>query len=62
MKKKLIWMCAAILTFCGAIVLTSCSKDDDENQLNKWPAGQWLYEGQWLDYKNIDAVALSVAT
>ena len=45
MKKKLIWMCAAILTFCGAIVLTSCSNDDDENQLNKWPAGQWIYEG-----------------
>lgn len=61
MKKKLIWMCTAILTFCGAIVLTSCgSNDDDENQLNKWPAGQWLYEGQWLDYDNIDAVALDV--
>ena len=29
MKKKLIWMCAAILTFCGAIVLTSCSNDDN---------------------------------
>ena len=31
MKKKLIWMFAAILTFCGAIVLTSCGSDDDEN-------------------------------
>ena len=28
MKKKL-WMIAAILLFCGANVLTSCSKDDD---------------------------------
>ena len=29
-KKKLIWVCAAILT-CGASVFTSCSSDDDDN-------------------------------
>ena len=51
-----------MMTAMSAIVLTSCGSDDDDNQLNKWPAGQWLYEGQWLDYKNIDAVALDVTT
>ena len=62
MKKILMMAAVAMMTAMVAIVLPSCSNDDDENQLNKWPAGQWLYEGQWLDYKNIDAVALSVAT
>ena len=51
-----------VVAMVAAVVFISCSKDDDENQLNKWPAGQWIYEGQWLDYKNIDAVALDVTT
>lgn len=53
----------AAVAMMATMMFTSCSKeDDDENQLNKWPAGQWLYEGQWLDYDNINAVALDVAT
>ena len=60
MKKYLMMAAVAMM---ATVMFTSCSKeDDDENQLNKWPAGQWIYEGQWLDYKNIDAVALSVST
>ena len=62
MKKILMMAAVAMMTAMVAIVLPSCSNDDDENQLNKWPMGQWLYEGQWLDYKNIDAVALDVTT
>ena len=62
MRQTKLWMLAAILVICGATVLTSCSKDDDENKLNTWPSGQWLYEGQWLDYDNINAVALDIAT
>ena len=31
MSKTKLWMLAAILTFCGATVLTSCGKDDDNN-------------------------------
>ena len=63
MKKILFLAAVAMMTAMSTIVLTSCgSNDDDENQLNKWPAGQWIYEGQWLDYKNIDAVALNVTT
>ena len=62
MKKILMMAAVAIMTAMVAIVLPSCSNDDDENQLNKWPMGQWLYKGQWLDYKNIDAVALDVTT
>ena len=33
MKKMTNWMLAAILLFCGANVLTSCSKDDDNNAI-----------------------------
>ena len=29
MKQKRQWICAAILTFCGLVVLTSCSNEDD---------------------------------
>ena len=37
MKQMKLWMFAAILTFCGlTTTLTSCSKDDDNN--NKWVA------------------------
>lgn len=57
MKKILVMAAAAMM---AAVVLTSCSKDDDENQQNTWPVGQWIYEGQWLDYDNIDAVVLDV--
>lgn len=38
MKKKLFWMFAAILTFCGAFMLTSCDEDDTngpDNQVKK---------------------------
>ena len=60
MKKILMLAAVAMMT---TVMFTSCSKeDDDDNQLNKWPAVQWLYEGQWLDYDNIDAVALDVTT
>ena len=62
MRKIFVLAAVAMMTAMSAIVLTSCGSDDDDNQLNKWPAGQWLYEGQWLDYKNIDAVALDVTT
>ena len=31
MKRIRFWMMAAILLFCGATVLTSCSKDDDNS-------------------------------
>ena len=58
MKKFFAMAAIAMMT---AMFASCSSNDDDENQLNKWPAGQWLYEGQWLDYKNIDAVALDVA-
>ena len=62
MRKIFVLAAVAMMTAMSAIVLTSCGSDDDDNQLNKWPVGQWLYEGQWLDYKNIDAVALDVTT
>ena len=62
MRNIVVLAAVAMMTAMSAIVLTSCGSDDDDNQLNKWPAGQWLYEGQWLDYKNIDAVALDVTT
>lgn len=63
MNQAKLWLRAAILCICGACITTCCtSSDDDENQLNKWPAGQWLYEGRWLDYDNINAVVLDVAT
>ena len=32
MKQAKLWMLAAILTFCGATVLTSCSEDDNPSQ------------------------------
>ena len=32
MNRKLLWMLAAILTFCGAGLLTSCSNDDEPVQ------------------------------
>ena len=35
MKKMYVWMFAAILTICGTSVLTSCSKDDDNNSVVK---------------------------
>ena len=33
MKQAKLWMIAAILLFCGTSVLTSCSKDDDNNAI-----------------------------
>ncbi|MBO7589300.1 MAG: glycoside hydrolase [Bacteroidaceae bacterium] len=36
MKQLKLWMLAAILTFCGISVLTSCSNDDDDS--NETPA------------------------
>jgi hypothetical protein len=39
MKKILLIVAVAMMTS----IYVSCSgSDDDENQLNKWPAGQWL--------------------
>ena len=34
MSKTKLWMLAAILTFCGATVLTSCGKDDETSIVN----------------------------
>ena len=30
-NKRILWMMAAILTLCGSVMFTSCSKDDDDN-------------------------------
>ena len=46
MKRRLLWMIAAILTLCGAAMLTSCSSDDDSttNDLNVADKiiGKWM--------------------
>ena len=34
MKQKILWMLAAILTFCGMTMLTSCSEDDETTVVN----------------------------
>ncbi|MBO4674216.1 MAG: hypothetical protein J5616_07690 [Bacteroidaceae bacterium] len=51
-KTKLFWMLAAILTFCGAMTLTSCSdKDDNSNNGSEERGGggegqveTWIYD------------------
>ena len=42
MKTLKIWMFAAILVFSGASVLTSCSKDDDNNTIVTPPAKEYF--------------------
>jgi hypothetical protein len=48
-NKRFLWMMAAILTLCGAVMLSSCSKDDDNgngsvNELNvkEKIIGKWM--------------------
>ena len=48
-NKRVLWMMAAILTLCGAVMLSSCSKDDDNgngsgNELNvkEKIIGKWV--------------------
>ena len=59
MRKLSIWMLAAMLMVCGAGILTSCGDDAEDNYFYV-PEGQWLYEGQWLDYEDIEAVMLEI--
>ena len=59
MRKLSIWMLAAMLMVCGAGIITSCGDDDEDNYFYV-PEGQWLYEGQWLDYEDIEAVLLEI--
>ena len=42
MKKIQLWMIAAILVICGASVLTSCSKDDDDNNAIVQPVKEYF--------------------
>ena len=59
MRKLSIWMLAAMLMVCGAGIITSCGDDAEDNYFYV-PEGQWLYEGQWLDYEDIEAVLLEI--
>ena len=59
MKRLSIWMLAAMLVVCGAGIISSCGYDEDDNYTYV-PEGEWLYEGQWLDYEDIDAVVLYI--
>jgi hypothetical protein len=59
MRKLSIWMLAAMLMVCGAGIITSCGDDAEDNYFYV-PEGQWLYEGQWLDYEDIEAVMLEI--
>ena len=46
MKKRTLWVMAAILTLCGSIMFTACSKDDDKTNddmnLSQKIVGQWV--------------------
>lgn len=48
MKKIQMWMSAAILTLCGATMLTSCSVSDNpttpQNPLAQQLVGEWIFE------------------
>ena len=59
MRKLSIWMLAAMLMVCGAGIISSCGDDAEDNYFYV-PEGQWLYEGQWLDYEDIEAVMLEI--
>jgi len=59
MRKLSIWMLAAMLMVCGAGIISSCGDDAEDNYFYV-PEGQWLYEGQWLDYEDIEAVLLEI--
>lgn len=59
MRKLSICMLAAMLMVCGAGIITSCGDDAEDNYFYV-PEGQWLYEGQWLDYEDIEAVLLEI--
>ena len=59
LRKLSIWMLAAMLMVCGAGIITSCGDDAEDNYFYV-PEGQWLYEGQWLDYEDIEAVLLEI--
>ena len=46
-NKRFFWMLAAILTLCGAVMFTSCSKDDDDEKTTESPfkgklTGKWM--------------------
>ena len=59
MRRLSIWMLTAILIVCSAGIITSCGDDAEDNYIYV-PEGQWLYEGNWLDYDTIDAVLIDI--
>ena len=77
MKTKMNWMLAAILTFCGATVLTSCSKDDDNSakddlNLPEKVIGKWIIDEKdgkpaltnqkmVIDFKSANKVSISLS-
>lgn len=54
MKRKMLWMLTAILTFCGANMLTSCSSDDEDTPTAQAEVLKEKLVGQWISERTID--------
>ena len=76
MKKKLIWVLAAILVICGATTLSSCSDDDKPAQsdlnLSEKVVGKWMIDEKdgkpaltnqklVIDFKSANKVSVSLS-
>ena len=54
MKQAKLWMMAAILTFCGTTVLTSCSKDNNPSEVDTTVLTEWQ-AGRTVSQEAVDA-------
>jgi hypothetical protein len=64
MKKRILWMLAAIMTFCGAVSFTSCAEEDnpvnpsnEEQEVTELLTGSWICDLDGIE--DVDIVGAS---